>query len=87
MRAERLNGKYDYMHGFSTTIIGDRGMIEVLGEGGHNLLWNGEQQHLLLHREGEETRAFRFDEGGDDVLAIRHQLLQSRAYKSGSPSY
>ena len=28
-------------------------MIEVLGEGGHNLLWNGEQQHLLLHREGQ----------------------------------
>ena len=39
MRAERLNGKYDYMHGFSTTVIGERGMIEVLGEGGHNLLW------------------------------------------------
>ena len=58
MRAERLNGKYDYMHGFSTTVI---------GEGGHNLLWNGEQQHLLLHREGKETRSFRFDEGGDDV--------------------
>ena len=67
MRAERLNGKYDYMHGFSTTVIGEHGMIEVLGEGGHNLLWNGEQQHLLLHREGKETRSFRFDEGGDDV--------------------
>ncbi len=67
MRAERLNGKYDYMRGFSTTIIGEKGMIEVLGEGGHNLLWEGQQQHLLLHREGKETRCFRFDEGGDDV--------------------
>ena len=67
MRAERLNGKYDYMRGFSTTIIGETGMIEVLGEGGHNLLWDGQQEHLVLHREGGETRCFRFDEGGDDV--------------------
>ena len=67
MRAERLNGKYDYMRGFSTTIIGEKGMIEVLGEGGHNLLWNGQQQHLVLHREGKEAACFRFDEGGDDV--------------------
>lgn len=67
MRAERLNGKYDYMHGFSTTIVGEKGMIEVLGEGGHNLLWNGEQQHLILHRDGKKTQVFRFDEGGDDV--------------------
>lgn len=67
MRAERLNGKYDYLQGFSTTIIGEKGMIEVLGEGGHNLLWEGKQQHLILHREGKETLSFRFDEGGDDV--------------------
>ena len=67
MRAERLNGKYDYMRGFSTAIIGERGMIEVLGEGGHNLIWEGRQQHLVLHREGRETVCFRFDEGGDDV--------------------
>lgn len=67
MRAERLNGKYDHMRGFSTTVIGDRGMIEVLGEGGHNLAWEGRQVHLLLHREGKESLAFRFDEGGDDL--------------------
>lgn len=67
MRAERLNGKYDFMRGFSTTIIGEKGMIEVLGEGGHNLLWAGQQQHLILHRAGRETLCFRFDEGGDDV--------------------
>lgn len=66
-RAERLNGKYDFRRGFSTTIIGDRGMIEVLGEGGHNLLWDSRQQHLVLHRAGRETMCFRFDEGGDDV--------------------
>jgi predicted dehydrogenase len=67
MRAERLNGKYDYMRGFSTIVVGERGMIEVLGEGGHNLIWNGEQQHLVLHREGQESVAYRFDEGGDDL--------------------
>lgn len=67
MRAERLNGKFDYMQGFSTTIIGETGLIEVLGEGGHNLLWEGQQQHLILHREGREPQCFRFDEGGDDV--------------------
>lgn len=67
MRAERLNGKYDPMRGFSTCIVGDEGMIEVLGEGGGGLCWRGEAQHLLLHREGEDTQAFRFDEGGDDV--------------------
>ncbi len=69
MRAERLNGKYDFMHGFSTTVVGETGMIEVLGEGGCNLLWEGEQQHLVLHREGQETASFRFDEGGDRVWA------------------
>jgi predicted dehydrogenase len=67
MRAEPLNGKYDFMRGFSTTIIGETGMIEVLGEGGYNLLWNGAQQHLLLHRQDKETQSFRFDEGGDDI--------------------
>jgi predicted dehydrogenase len=67
MRAERLNGKYDYMRGFSTTIVGEKGMIEVLGEGGHNLLWDGQPQHLILHREGKDAACFRFDEGGDDI--------------------
>jgi predicted dehydrogenase len=67
VRAERLNGKWDYMRGFSTSVIGERGMIEVLGEGGHNLFWEGKQQHLILHREGKEAVYFRFDEGGDDV--------------------
>jgi predicted dehydrogenase len=67
MRAERLNGKYDYMRGFSTAISGQTGMIEVLGEGGHNLFWEGQQQHLILHREGKAPLCFRFDEGGDDV--------------------
>jgi predicted dehydrogenase len=67
MRAERLNGKYDFMRGFHTSIIGDKGMIEVIGEGGHNLIWDGKQQHLVLHRQGKDSIAFRFDEGGDDV--------------------
>ena len=67
MRAEGLNGKYDYVHGFSTTIIGECGMIEVLGEGGHNLIWENRQQHLILHRQDRDTHCFRFDQGGDDV--------------------
>ncbi|MEW6755392.1 MAG: Gfo/Idh/MocA family oxidoreductase [Candidatus Latescibacterota bacterium] len=67
VRAERLNGKYDYMRGFSTSIMGETGMIEVLGEGGHNLLWEGRQVHLVLHRQGQESLPLRFEEGGDDV--------------------
>ncbi len=67
MRAEGLNGKYDYMHGFSTTIIGEHGMIEVLGEGGHNLIWENQQQHLILHQQNRNTHCFRFDQGGDDI--------------------
>ena len=67
MRAETLNGKFDPMYGFSLSIIGDQGMIEVLGEGGRGLQWMGEDTHLILHRKDRETKTFRFDEGGDDI--------------------
>ena len=67
MRAETLNGKFDPMYGFSLSIIGDQGMIEVLGEGGQGLQWMGEGTHLVLHRKDRETKTFRFDEGGDDI--------------------
>jgi len=67
MRAEALNGKYDPMYGFSVSVIGDRGMIEVLGEGGRGLKWQGKDVHLILHRKNNETHTFRFDEGGDDI--------------------
>jgi predicted dehydrogenase len=67
MRAESLNGKYDPMYGFSVGVIGDKGMIEVLGEGGKGLQWKGETVHLILHRKNKETLTFRFDEGGDDI--------------------
>jgi predicted dehydrogenase len=67
MRAEPLNGKYDPMYGFSVSVIGDKGMIEVLGEGGRGLNWQGKDVHLILHRRGKETQVFRFDEGGDDI--------------------
>ena len=66
-RAEALNGKYDPMYGFSVTVIGDKGMIEVLGEGGRGLKWDGKDVHLILHRKNGETATFRFDEGGDDI--------------------
>jgi predicted dehydrogenase len=67
MRAEALNGKYDPMYGFSLSVIGEKGMIEVLGEGGRGLTWQGDDVHLVLHRKNRETRTFRFDEGGDDI--------------------
>jgi predicted dehydrogenase len=67
MRAEALNGKYDPMYGFSVSVIGDTGMIEVLGEGGKGLQWKGKNVHLILHRKRNETLTFRFDEGGDDI--------------------
>jgi len=66
-RAEKLNGKYDHMTGFSSLILGERGSIEVLGEGGSNLLWDGKQRHILLHREGKETMGLCIDEGSDAV--------------------
>jgi predicted dehydrogenase len=68
MRAEHLNGKYNFMTGFSATVIGEKGLIEVLGEGGGGLRWDGKPVHLVLHRDGKEPNAFRFDdEGGDDI--------------------
>ncbi|WP_142524026.1 Gfo/Idh/MocA family protein [Raoultella ornithinolytica] len=67
MRAEALNGKYDPMFGFSCIVIGDKGMIEVLGEGGKGLNWKGKEVHLVLHRKDHETETFRFEEGGDDI--------------------
>lgn len=67
MRAEALTGKYDPMFGFSVSVIGDKGMIEVLGEGGRGLKHEGRDAHLVLHRKNGETVALRFDEGGDDI--------------------
>lgn len=67
MRAEALNGKYDPMYGFSVSVIGDKGMIEVLGEGAKGLAWQGKDVHLILHRKDKETLTLRFDEGGDDI--------------------
>jgi predicted dehydrogenase len=66
-RAEHLNGKHDFMTGFSLAVFGDQGMIEVLGEGGGGLQWNGEQVHLVLHRADGSTETFRFDEPADEV--------------------
>lgn len=67
MRAEYLNGKYDPYTGFSVMVIGDKGMIEVLGEGGKGIECKGEAAHLVLHRKNGETESFRFDEGGDEI--------------------
>ena len=67
VRAERLNNRFDHARGFSTTIVGETGMSEGLGEGGGGLVWGGEQQHLVLHREGQDSVAMRFDDPPDAV--------------------
>ena len=67
MRAEEINGKYDYMTGFSITVIGETGMIEVLGEGASGLQYNGEDVHLVLHKKDGTVQTMRFEEGGDDI--------------------
>ena len=68
MRAERLNHKYDYVRGFRTTIIGETGAIEVLGEGG------GQGVHavrctLAAIRSANERRPVRVDEIAQDERA------------------
>lgn len=67
MRAEYLNGKYDPYTGFSVIVSGDKGMIEVLGEGGKGLKHEGKDAHLVLYRQDGTAEAFRFDEGGDEI--------------------
>lgn len=67
MRAEKLTQTYDHRLGFSSIIIGTKGMIEVLGEGGGNLYHDSKPVHLILYKEGEIPKTFRFDEGGDRV--------------------
>mgnify|MGYP001158541438 FL=1 len=65
MRAEPLNGKYDFMQGFSVSIFGSKGMLEILGEGGANLLHDGKQVQMILYKNGFEPESFTFEENGD----------------------
>lgn len=67
MRAESINGKFDYMTGFSITVIGEKGMIEVQGEGASGLKYNGQDVHLILHKKDGTVQTMRFEEGGDDI--------------------
>ena len=67
VRAEPLNNKFDPMHGFTLALVGETGMIEVLGEGGAGLHWAGQAVHLVLHRRDGPTETMRFDEGGDAI--------------------
>ena len=48
-------------------VTGDKGMIEVLGEGGKGLKHEGKDAHLVLYRQDGSSEAFRFDEGGDEI--------------------
>ena len=66
-RAERLNGKFDYMNGFTTTIIGENGLIEVQGEGSNSLKLNNKYYDLILHRKNKKPVGFKFDEIEDAV--------------------
>jgi predicted dehydrogenase len=86
MSAEPDNGRYDRMTGFSATIIGDKGMIEVLGEGGGGLVWQDKDVHLILQRNGKETLTFRFDEGGDEVWKSEISYY-SRAHRNQIHSF
>lgn len=67
MRAEYLNGKYDKYTGFTVTVLGDEGMIEVLGEGGKGLEQDGRPAHLVLTKKDGTVATYRFDEGGDEI--------------------
>lgn len=66
-RAEYLNGKFDRYTGFSVMILGDEGMIEVLGEGGRGIKYKGEDAHLVLYRKDGTSQSFCFNEGGDEI--------------------
>ena len=80
MRAEHLNGKYDFMTGFSVTVIGEHGLIELLGEGGGGLYWDGRPVHLVLHRDGKEPETLRFDDEGPDDIWESEVSYYSRAH-------
>ena len=67
MRAEEMNGKYDYMTGFSITVIGETGMIELQGEGAKGLKYDGQDVHLILRKKDGTVQTMRFEEGGDDI--------------------
>jgi len=66
VRAEKLINTYDFRLGFSTVINGTNGMLEVLGEGGKNLIHKGKQVHLILYKEDGTIEPIRIDmEDGD----------------------
>lgn len=67
MRAEHLNGKYDKYKGFSVIVNGEKGMLEVLGEGGAGLQHDGKEVHVILYRKDGSVKTFTFEEGGDDL--------------------
>ncbi len=67
-------------------MIGSKGMIEVLGEGGKGLTWQGKNVHLILHRKDKETLTLRFDEGGDDIWQSEVSYY-SRAHRNQIHSF
>jgi len=73
-RAEPLTRGFDARPGFHTTIHGDKGMIEVMGESASGLRWEGEPCELLLRRREGAPEAMRIDDehgAGDEVGADR----------------
>lgn len=68
VRAEkRANRAYNNRNGFSSIVLGTKGMLEVLGEAGGGLLVNGKPVHLVLHCESGRVETMLFEEGGDRV--------------------
>jgi len=63
----RFQNAYNHRAGFTTAVMGTRGTIEVLGEGGAGLFHEGRPVHLILRKESGEVDALTFDEGGDRI--------------------
>ncbi|MGN0184546.1 MAG: Gfo/Idh/MocA family protein [Aristaeellaceae bacterium] len=86
MRGEYLNGKFDKYTGFSLSVLGDDGMIELLGEGGKGLESGGQSAHLVLTKKDGSVQTYRFDEGGDEIWDSEVSYY-SRAHKNQIDSF
>jgi len=73
-------GKFDQPGGFSTTISGTEGSIEVLGEGGGPGISGVKPCPLVLHRE-DKTEHYRIEEG-QDLVWISQVNYYNKAHRN-----
>jgi len=73
-------GKFDHPGGFSTTISGTEGSIEVLGEGGGPGLSGVKPCPLVLYSEGK-TELYRIEEG-QDLVWISQVNYYNKAHRN-----